>query len=203
MNPMLKAVLAGAGALALGALAALLFGSAPSTSSSSPPLATDWVLPTSRIPDLAALDARWEQQPPWPQPPKPPEPVAALAEAAAVAPTLAVPVGIARGKRGPEAIFSVSGAGELRLPVGGRLPDGGRVTKVSRLGVEWVDAEGEQHEHELFTTYRVQEQATGVAPAAASGLPAAPAPRGQRGTAPQRAQPQTKDGTQRRWPGRS
>ena len=109
MNPMLKAVLAWAGALALGALAALLFGSAPSTSSSSPPLPTDWVLPTSRIPDLAALDARWEQQPPWPQPPKPPEPVAVAAEAAAAAPPLAVPVGIARGKRGPEAIFSVSG----------------------------------------------------------------------------------------------
>ena len=85
-----------------------------------------------------------------------------------------MPVGIARGRRNFEALFSVQGAGELRIPPGGRLPDGGRVLKVSRLGVEWVDGKGERHEHEMFNAYRVQEEApAGGTPRAGAGSDAA------------------------------
>ncbi len=208
MSRVLKMSLGCIAVFGFGVLASFVFGSAPPPTSSSPPSPSEWVVPASQALDIAVLDAKWEQSPPWPAPPKPVEDVAGALPAAAALP-VAVPVGIAKGRRGPEAIFSVSGAGELRLPVGGRLPDGGRVTKVSRLGVEWIDADGEHHEHEMFNTYRVQELATNALPvtAAGRGLPAAPGQQTQRnapqrGARPPAAQPQTKTGTEQRWPGR-
>ena len=149
--------LVGLVALALGAGASFLFGDAPASASARPPAPLDWKMPEPAILDFAALDAKWEESPPWPAPPPPPP--AAEQAAAAEEALPPAPVGIAKGKRTFEAIFSVPGAGELRLTPGGRLPDGGRVLKVSRLSVEWVDGKGERHEHQMFNTYRIPEAA--------------------------------------------
>lgn len=158
-GPAWRIVLGGLIALGVGVVGALVFGAAPQQASGQA-LADPWRAPQGRQPDLAMLDARWEKTPPWPQPPKPVEaPLPAVD-----APPAAVPLGIASGRRGQEAIFSVPGSGELRLGVGGRFPDGGRVTRVSRLGVEWVDGAGEHHEHAMFSTYRLQG-------ASAAGVP--------------------------------
>ncbi len=150
-----KIPLAGLLALGLGAGASILFGAEPPSVSTSPPAALDWQVPELAVLDFAALDAQWQETPPWPAPPPPP---VAADPAKADEPPPPMPVGIARGRRNFEALFSVQGAGELRIPPGGRLPDGGRVLKVSRLGVEWVDGKGERHEHEMFNAYRVQEE---------------------------------------------
>ncbi len=142
-------------ALALGAGASFLFGDAPASVSARPPVLLDWKMPQLATLDFAVLDAQWKESPPWPAPPPPP-PAAEQATAAeeAVPPA---PVGIAKGRRAYEAIFSVPGAGELRLLPGDRLPDGGRVLKVSRLSIEWVDGKGERHEHQMFNTYHIPE----------------------------------------------
>lgn len=142
-------------ALLLGAGASFLFGDAPASASARPPAQLEWKVPQLATLDFAVLDAQWEKSPPWPAPPPPAVEQAAAAEEALPP----APVGIAKGKRAFEAIFSVPGAGELRLLPGGRLPDGGRVMKVSRLSVEWVDGKGEHYEHQMFNTYRIPEVA--------------------------------------------
>lgn len=146
------------GALVLGALANLLFGAAPSEPLPVSTDGDDWHLPQGQVLDFERLDARWQARAPWPAPP--PQSAADAAAAVEEAPPI-LPIGIARGRSGHEAIFSVPGAGELSVPPGGELPDGGRVLQVSALRVDWLDGKGRQQQREMFNTYH--EQGAGTA----------------------------------------
>ncbi len=153
-----------AAAFGVGVIAYLAFGASPATVVPAPPAEVDWHPLDARVPDLSVADASWEKYTPWGAPPKP----TVEAEPPPVPP---IPVGVTRGEKGPEAIFMIAGAGELRLPPGGQLPDGGRVVQVSGLRVSWVDGNGQQHEREMFQ------------PAPAGSISAASTPRSA-GTTP-------------------
>lgn len=142
-NLPLRALAMVAAAFGVGVIAYLAFGASPATVVSTPPAEVDWHPLDARVPDLSAADADWEKYAPWGAPPKP----VVESEPLPIPPK---PVGVTRGDRGPEAIFMIDGAGELRLAPGGQLPDGGRVLQVSGLRVSWVDGNGQQHEREMF-----------------------------------------------------
>lgn len=157
-------MLAAAAVFVCSVLLQFLFGSGPDSQSPEAPALPAWELPQAKVVDFVGVDARWEARPPWSLPPR----MAEVAPIADEAPP-PVPVGIARGRQGFEAIFKVPGAGDLRLAVGGTLPDGGRVLGVSSRLVEWVDGKGREQQHEMFNSYRVQDE-----PATAGPAPAAP-----------------------------
>lgn len=131
-------------AVMLGMAANFLFG--PSPAAVVPVVADDspWTEVGMRTPDLAQSDPRWEARAPWGRPPPPPTPQAEPP------PPPPIPVGIVGAGRAQQAIFMVSGAGELRLPAGGALPDGGRVLEVSAMTVSWVDGAGQKHQRRMF-----------------------------------------------------
>lgn len=72
-------------------------------------------------------------EPPPPPPPPPP-----------------MPVGVVGTGTSRQAIFLAPGSSELRVGVGGALPDGGRVLAISGMTVAWVDGAGERHERRMF-----------------------------------------------------
>ena len=132
------------GALLLGILGNLLFGASPRKVKPLAAADPDWQPVAMRVPDLAALDATWEARAPWgamprpvePPPPPPPPPPA--------------PVGIVGTGAARQAIFLVHGSSELRLGVGGVLPDGGQVLEISAMKVTWTDGAGQTHERRMF-----------------------------------------------------
>lgn len=124
------------------------FGASPDKLVAPPLREVEWKPVQATLPDLAAADDRWVELAPWGAVPKPVEAMEAPP------PPPPVAVGIAKGARGPEAIFMISGAGELRLPPGGRLPDGGRVLSISGMRVTWVDGKGLKQEREMFMAFR-------------------------------------------------
>ncbi|WP_411834122.1 hypothetical protein [Pseudoxanthomonas mexicana] len=144
MKPLWRDVLIVVAALLLGGGGCLLLGASPAAVVPTALAEPEWVAPSIRSPDLAAEDAVWEARAPWgavpkpveaPPPPPPPPPV---------------PVGIVRGAHGAEAIFLIHGSGELRIRIGGQLPDGGRLLGISGMQVAWVDGEGQRHRRRLF-----------------------------------------------------
>jgi hypothetical protein len=140
-------------ALLLGAFAQWVLGDGPRSGSAEAPALPAWQLPGRSGPDLAKLDARWEARAPWTKAPEPDKVAAAVEDAPSP-----VPVGVARGKRGMVAIFSVPGGGDVGLAAGEHLPGGGTVTSVSGLSIEWTDARGQLQRHEMFNTYRVVQE---------------------------------------------
>ena len=132
------------GALLLGVLANLLFGASPGKI--KPLAAADpaWQPVAMRVPDLAPLDATWEARAPWGALPKPVEPPPPPP------PPPPTPVGIVGTGSAKQAIFIIHGAGELRVGVGGMLPDGGQVLEVSAKSVVWTDGAGVRQERRLF-----------------------------------------------------
>lgn len=162
MTPVSRAALAAAAALLLAASLQLLFGTRPASQSAAAPALSGWEVPQARVVDFASVDARWDARAPWARPPKATEAAPGVDE-----PPPSVPIGIARGRQGFEAIFKVPGAGNLRLGVEGALPDGGRVLAVSSRHVEWVDGKGREQQHEMFNSYQVQDEppTAGQAPA--------------------------------------
>ena len=153
MTPVSRAALAATAAFLLAASLQFLFGERPASQSAAAPAVPAWELPQASVVDFATVDARWEARPPWARPPKVAEVVPDVDE-----PPPPVPIGIARGRQGFEAIFKVPGAGNLRLGVGGALPDGGRVMAVSSRNVKWVDGKGREQQHEMFNSYQVQDE---------------------------------------------
>lgn len=127
----------------VGALANLLLG--PSPAAVEPVLAPEspWTGVSMRVPDLVAVDARWQARAPWGQAPRPVEP-----EAEPVRPPL--PVGVVGSGGAWQAIFLVHDAGELRVAAGDDLPDGGRVLTVDGRQVSWIDGSGQEHSRTLF-----------------------------------------------------
>lgn len=133
-----------AGCLVLGGLANLALG--PSPAAVSPVVAAEqpWQPLGMRLPDLAAAGVTWESRAPRGAAPKPQE------APPPPPPPAPVPVGIVGSGGARQAIFLVHGVGELRLPVGGTLPDGGRVLGISGMAVHWVDGEGQAQERRMF-----------------------------------------------------
>ena len=133
-----------AGALALGAVANMLVG--PSPGKVKPVVTADlpWQPVAMRVPELALLDPTWEARAPWGAAPRPVEPPPAPP------PPPPTPVGIVGAGSAKRAIFMIHGAGELRVGVGGALPDGGRVLEVSARNVVWTDGAGARQERRMF-----------------------------------------------------
>ena len=133
-----------AGALALGAVANMLVG--PSPGKVKPVVTADlpWQPVDMRVPELALLDPTWEARAPWGAAPRPVEPPPAPP------PPPQTPVGIVGAGSAKRAIFMIHGAGELRVGVGGALPDGGRVLEVSARNVVWTDGAGARQERHMF-----------------------------------------------------
>ena len=168
--PLLRLWLGAALALAVGVVANFAFVDVPGQTAPSPAQAEIWALPQSTRPAPAVVEPAWEKNPPWPLPAPAQEVAASVAE---VPETPApVPVGVARGRSGARAVFSVAGAGTVQLRPGQPLPGGGRVLRVSGLSVEWLDAKGQRQQREMFNSYQIQEEA--------AALPAPPARRGRR-----------------------
>ena len=158
-------------AFGVGVAGYALFGASPDKLVPPSPGDVEWKPVQAWVPDLAVADERWSELAPWGAVPKPAE---ALLPPPPPPP---VAVGIAKGARGPEAIFMISGAGELRLPPGGRLPDGGRVLRISGMRVTWVDGKGLKQEREMFMAFRP------------TSAPAGPATLGHASPAPNMAAP--------------
>lgn len=131
-------------ALLMGVLANLLFGASPGKVKPLDAADPAWQPVTMRVPQLAGLDATWEARAPWGAAPKPVEPPPPPP------PPPPTPVGIVGAGSAKQAIFMIHGAGELRVGVGGVLPDGGRVQEVSAKTVVWLDGEGVRHERRMF-----------------------------------------------------
>ena len=166
MKPVLKSLAVIVVAFGVGVAGYSFFGASPDKLVPPSPGDVEWKPVQAWIPDLAAADEQWSQLAPWGAVPKPAE---ALAPPPLPPP---VAVGIAKGARGPVAIFMISGAGELRLPPGGRLPDGGRVLRISGMRVTWVDGKGLKQEREMFMAFRPTSAPTD---SAAPGQTASPA----------------------------
>ena len=132
------------GAFLFGAFANLLLGPSPRAVTPVVPAETAWQVLGMRVPDLAAADAGWEARAPWGAAPKPVEPPPPPP------PPPPMPVGVVGSGGTRQAIFLIAGAGELRLGVGGVLPDGGRVLEIGAMKVIWVDGAGERHERRMF-----------------------------------------------------
>ncbi|TDK29981.1 hypothetical protein [Luteimonas terrae] len=140
----------------LGALACLLVGNSPASVKPREDPGLVWDTIRMRLPDLAVVDAAWETRAPWgaaPRPVEPPPPPP---------PPPPTPVGIAGRGRNLQAIFMIHGEGGVRVPVGGKLPDGGQVLRIHGMQVDWVDGEGERHQRRLFVDPQ-QPQAAGAA----------------------------------------
>lgn len=115
-----------------------------------------WVLPADGS-WLGSADAFWTGArplgaPPTPPPPPPPPPPPVVPPA--------VPAGVVVGADGRyESIFLDPILGEVRLKAGDRMPQGGRVTRITRTAVEWVDGKGTRYRHAMladpppFSTY--------------------------------------------------
>ncbi|GHE41179.1 hypothetical protein GCM10007167_23880 [Vulcaniibacterium thermophilum] len=144
MSAGLRIILGMVLAAALGGLLAFR-GGLPRTDAPRNGARAEWSLPAPAKPALASADRIWEERAPWgapPPPPPPPEPPP---------PPPPVPVGVVKSGRFAYAVFVVPGApAEYHVRVGGRLPDGGRVMKISRSRVIWKDGRGEQHDQELL-----------------------------------------------------
>lgn len=132
--------------VAAGAMSYHYLGDQPETGAAPDPAGESWSPPQPFTLKLADPEAVWKTRGPWglpprpaPVPPPPPPP-----------PPVPVPVGIVASRTGLEALFVVPGAGEMRLKVGGKLPDGGRVTAISAFQIRWTDGKGNKHERELF-----------------------------------------------------
>lgn len=148
MKPLWKNLAVILVAFGVGVAGYVLFGASPDKLVPPSPGDVEWKPVQAWIPDLVSADERWSQLAPWGAMPK-------LAEALAPPPPPPpVAVGIAKGARGPEAIFMISGAGELRIPPGGRLPDGGRLLRISGMRVTWMDGKGQKQEREMFMAFR-------------------------------------------------
>lgn len=144
MNARMRHVATFGGALLLGAVANLLLGPSPAA---VPPVAQSeapWRGVTMRVPDLVSADTVWEARAPWGAAPKPVEPPPPPP------PPPPMPVGVVGTGTSRQAIFLAPGSSELRVGVGGALPDGGRVLAISGMTVAWVDGAGERHERRMF-----------------------------------------------------
>lgn len=128
----------------LGVVANVLFGPSPAAVVPMVVAEAPWEDVGMRVPDLAAADAPWEARAPWGAAPEPEEPPAPPP------PPPPVPVGIVGTGRAQQALFRIDGTSDLRLGVGGALPDGGRVLAIEGMKVTWIDGAGQRHERRMF-----------------------------------------------------
>lgn len=124
-----------------GAIGFAFAGSRPDPGEGAGSGRVDWSLPTGARMELAAADGVWKTRPPW---------GALPADASAAPAPRYVPVGIVGAGASLYAVFAAPGLPEAHVRAGDRLPDGGRVTRISRLHLSWIDAQGDKHEHELL-----------------------------------------------------
>ncbi len=143
MTPVARRILLAVSSVVLGAAAFLAFGPKPGAGTARDAAGVDWALPSPAAVELAAADEVWMSRAPWGAPP-------ASADAEPPPPPPPVPVGIVASGGQFRALFVVPGGLETRAGAGDALPDGGRVLKVSRFRVTWVDGQGTQHEQELL-----------------------------------------------------
>ena len=143
MTPWLRSLLLLLSAVAIGAAAFLAFGHKPGAGTAQGAAGVDWTLPSPAAVELAAADEVWMSRAPWGAP-------ARSADAEPAPPPAPVPVGVVASGKQLRAVFVVPGGPETRAGAGDALPDGGRVLKVSRFHVSWVDGQGTQHEQELL-----------------------------------------------------
>ncbi len=133
-------------ALVLGGLAFLALGPGPDPESVGAQVHVDWRLPAAPARELGAADKVWTKNAPWGGRPA----KAAAGQDAKPAPPPLLPVGVVATAGGFRAVFIAAGGPETRAKAGDTLPDGGRVTKVSRFHVSWIDGQGTKHEQELL-----------------------------------------------------
>ena len=147
MKPLPRHLLIVATAFAAGVLGYLRWGERPPAAGAARKVApVAWVLPKEPGDDLADAEGTWATRTPWGAPPPPP---AAVAEPPPPPPP--VPVGVFRVRGGYEALFVQPGVSETRVRVGGKLPDGGRVTSIQGFRVRWIDGDGNRFQRELFS----------------------------------------------------
>lgn len=143
MKPWTRGAWTMAAAFVAGGLGFLAFGAGPGFGPGGPAAHVDWRLPAKETQELAKPDEVWKDRAPWgaqaPEgaPPPPPPPY--------------LPVGVLASGRSWEAIFVAAGQPEVQVKPGDALPDGGKVTAVSRARIAWTDREGTKREHELLT----------------------------------------------------
>lgn len=143
MRPWARYAWASAAAFAAGGLGFLAFGSGPDFGAPARDAHVDWGLPAQERQELAKPDAVWKDRAPWGATQAP--------EAAPPPPPAYLPVGVLASGRSWQAIFVAAGQPEVQVKPGSALPDGGKVTAVSRTRVAWTDREGNKREHEWLT----------------------------------------------------
>lgn len=143
MKAWAKRAWATAAAFAAGGVAFLALGTQPDPGAPVADAHVDWRLPAREKQELAKPDAVWNDRAPWGAPKAP--------EAAPPPPPPYLPVGVLATGRAWQAVFVASGQPEVQVKAGSRLPDGGKVTEVSRTRVAWTDREGNKREHEWLT----------------------------------------------------
>ena len=157
-------------AFGVGVGAYFALGASPAKVVPKLPADPEWKPVEASVQDLVLADARWSEHSPWGAAPKPPE------MPPPPPPPPPVAVGIVKTPRGPEAIFMIHDAGEIRVAPGGRLPDGGRLLRISGFRITWVDAKGLKQEREMFTVFKPtsapgESPVNGTAPVPAPSLP--------------------------------
>jgi hypothetical protein len=143
MTPWTRRAWTTVAAFALGGLACLAAGARPDVGAAAADSHVDWRLPAPPEQELAGPDAVWKDRAPWGAAP--------VAKDAPPPPPPYLPVGVLATGRSWQAIFVAAGQPEVQLKPGDALPDGGKVTAVSRTRVAWTDREGRKREHQLLT----------------------------------------------------
>lgn len=143
MKAWAKRAVVTAAAFGVGAIASMALGAGPDFGPSGPAAHVDWRLPAQETQELAKPDAVWKERAPWGAP--------KAAEGAPPPPPAYLPVGVLASGRSWQAIFVATGQPEVQVKAGAALPDGGKVTAVSRGRIAWTDREGNKREHELLT----------------------------------------------------
>lgn len=145
MRPWLRDLLLLVLAFCLGGWGWMAFGDVPAPPTAGTASGERWSVPRPIGPNLRLADHLWLESGPWGLPPPPPEPPPPPPP-----PPPPVPVGILASSSGLKAVFLVPGGGEVQLKRGDALPGGGRILRVDRFRIAWLDRDGKKREHELF-----------------------------------------------------
>lgn len=164
MNRQIWAPLLVLGAFVIGGLLQRYFFDAPRMDLAVAKPNEGWQLPAGVL-QSDGSQGFWSSSRPLGAPPPPPPPPPVVPPPP---PPLAIPAGVIVAANGQyEAIFLDPTQGEVHLKAGEAMPFGGRVIKITRSSIEWIDGQGNRFRHAMlqdappFSTY-----AQGYAPPA-------------------------------------
>ena len=158
MNRQIIAALVVFASFLLGGIAQWLWEPSPDFGDNLVTVRDAWRTPESGMSEVAASDGIWNRRYPLGSPPPPPPPPAPPPPPPPPPP--AVPAGVLAQTDGTyQAVFIDPVVGQVTLDAGDELPSGGKVLRITRTAVEWLNGKGQRFRHNMladpapFNTY--------------------------------------------------